>query len=291
MYYVIANSMRLKGRNASKLDIVKSVFDRARLEYKILFTERAQQATEYARKITSGNEENTVIAMGGDGTLHEIINGFENFEKNSLGLIPAGTGNDFAEAAGIPLDVKEAAEIIAFRDPSYVDFIQLSSGLRSLNAVGCGIDVDVLKRVYSGKGTSGSKYFKALIATLFKFKSFNFTLEYDGGGPEEHSGLIAALGNGRQIGGGIKLFPEAIINDGFLDMIIVDHIPRRKLIFALMRLMRGKVNSVKEAKVLRVKKAKILPSNENFTIQAEGELYENVPIEAEIISDTLKFYL
>lgn len=290
MYYVIANNLHLKGKNAKKIETVRSVFDHAGLDYRFLYTDHAGHAAEYARDISARGGENSIIAMGGDGTLHEILNGIEDFENTALGLIPCGTGNDFAAAANIPSDVKEAAEIIAFRDPSHVDFIQLASGLRSLNAVGMGIDVEVLKRAYSGKNKKHSKYFRSLIACLFKFKSCDFTVEYDGK-KEKHYGLIAALGNGVQIGGGIKLFPEARINDGYLDMIIVDYISRRKLISALLKLMRGKVNSVKEAKVLRVKEAKFTNESPQFTIQAEGELYDNMPIDAKIVTDKLKFYL
>lgn len=290
MFYIIANKLNTKNKNAEKIDKVKSVFERAGLKYEFLFTDRAGRAAKFTREISSGNEENSIIAMGGDGTLHEILNGLENFEKNSIGLIPFGTGNDFAAAAGIPSDVKEAAEIIAFRAPSNIDYIQLSSGLRSINAVGMGVDVDVLKRVYSGKTKGKSKYFRSLLACLFKFKSCDFTVEYDGQS-ERHYGLIAALGNGVQIGGGIKLFPEAKINDGYMDLIIVDYISRPRLISALFKLMRGKVNSVKEAKAIRVKAAKFINESDNFTIQAEGELYDNIPIDAKIVTDKLKFYL
>lgn len=290
MFYIIANKLNTKNKNAEKIDKVKSVFERAGLKYEFLFTDRAGRAAKFTSEISTGNEENSIIAMGGDGTLHEILNGLENFEKNSIGLIPFGTGNDFAAAAGIPSDVKEAAEIIAFRAPSNIDYIQLSSGLRSINAVGMGVDVDVLKRVYSGKTKGKSKYFRSLLACLFKFKSCDFTVEYDGQS-ERHYGLIAALGNGVQIGGGIKLFPEAKINDGYMDLIIVDYISRPRLISALFKLMRGKVNSVKEAKALRVKAAKFINESDNFTIQAEGELYDNIPIDAKIVTDKLKFYL
>lgn len=289
MIYIIVNELNIKGKHAAKLDTVKSVFERAGAEYKVFLTTHRGHAAEYSAEITSG-KGNTVVSMGGDGTLHEILNGFSDFENNALGLIPFGTGNDFAEAAGIPSDVKKAAEIIAFRAPSYVDFIQFSSGLRSINAVGMGLDVEVLKRTYSGKGRGRSKYFRSLIATLFKFKSCNFSVEYNGN-TERHYGLIAALGNGKQIGGGIKLFPDAEIDDGYLDLIIVDYISRRKLIAALLKLMRGKVNEVKEATVAKVKSAKFIMENPEFTIQAEGELYENIPIEAEIVTGKLKMYL
>lgn len=289
MHYIIANELHLKGKNAKKLDIVKAVFDRAGIEYEVLLTTHRGHATEYARSITAGHGH-TVIAMGGDGTLHEILNGFENFEDNALGLIPFGTGNDFAAAAGIPLDVKQAAEIIAFRAPSGIDYIQLSSGLRSLNVVGMGIDVEVLERTYAGKHHGKSKYFRSLIASLFKFKSKNFTVEYDGKS-EKHFGLIAALGNGRLFGGGIKICPEAKIDDGYLNLIIVDYLSRPKLIAALLKLMRGKVNDIKEATVAKVKSAKFVMDSPDFTIQAEGELYKNVPIDARIVEDKLKFYL
>lgn len=290
MYYLIINELHLKAKNIKKLDTVKSVFERAGIEYKVLLTTHKGHATEYAKEITSSEGGHTLIAMGGDGTLHEILNGFENFENNSLGLIPFGTGNDFAAAAGIPIDIKKAAEIIAFRAPSHIDYIQLSSGLRSLNIVGMGIDVDVLERTYTGKHHGKSKYFRSLITSLLKFKSCNFTVEYDGKS-EKHFGLIAALGNGSMFGGGIKICPEATIDDGYLDLIIVDYISRIKLIAALTKLMRGKVNKIKEATVARVKSARFVMDNPDFTIQAEGELYKNVPIDAQIITDKLKFYL
>lgn len=289
MFYVIVNELRLKGKKIKKLETVKAVFDKAGIEYRVLFTTHKGHAAEYAREITA-ESGHTLIAMGGDGTLHEILNGFNNFENNALGLIPLGTGNDFAATAGIPLNVKEAAERIAFREPSYIDFIQLASGLRSLNIVGMGIDVDVLERTYSGKHHGKSKYFRSLIASLLTFKSCNFTVEYNGKS-ERHFGYIAALGNGKMFGGGIKICPEAQIDDGYLDLIIVDYISRAKLLGALIKLMRGKVNSIKEATVTKVKSAKFIVDNPDYTIQAEGEIYKNVPIDAQIVTDKLKFYL
>lgn len=289
MHFIIVNELHLKGKNIKKLETVKSVFERADVEYQILLTTHKGHATEYAKTITK-ESGHTLIAMGGDGTLHEILNGFENFENNALGLIPLGTGNDFAAAAGVPLDVKLAAERIAFRMPTRIDFIELASGLRSLNIVGMGVDVEVLERTYAGKHHGKSKYFRSLIATLFKFKSYKFTVEYNGK-CEEHFGLIAALGNGSMFGGGIKICPEAKIDDGYMDMVIVDYISRAKLLSALLKLMRGKVNKIKEATTARVTQAKFVMDNPDFTIQAEGELYKNVQIDAKLVTDKLKFYL
>lgn len=288
MYYIIANESHLNKKTEKDIEAVKAVFERAEKEYTFLFTKKAGDATEFTKRITSSGEEHTLVAMGGDGTLHEIINGFERFDKCDLGLIPWGTGNDFAATANIPSNPTQAAELIAFRVPYPIDFIQLSSGLRSINAVGMGIDVDVLKRTYA----NGKKhtYFRSLVSSLMHFKSCHFTVRYDGK-ESKHFGLIAALGNGRQIGGGIPLFPDAKIDDGYMDLIIVDYISRFKILSALIKLMRGKINKLKNATVVRTKAATFIHEDEDFTIQAEGELYDNMPIEAHIVEGQLRFYL
>ncbi len=290
MHYILVNKTHLKGKNGKKLQTVQRVFNSAGIKYEIIYTSKSGDSKKITEEITDMEGEHTIIAMGGDGTLHDIINGIKNFERFSLGLIPIGTGNDFARAAGIPTDVEKAAGIISFNSPSTIDYIQLSSGLRSINAVGTGIDVDVLKRTYAGNGKGRSKYLRSLIVSLIKFKSCNFTVRYDGK-EETHFGLIAALGNGIQFGGGIRLFPEAKIDDGLMDMFLIDYISKPKMIGAFIKLMRGKVNEIKEAKAIRTKAATFIHKDEKFTIQAEGELYENVPIEAELIHGKLKFYL
>jgi YegS/Rv2252/BmrU family lipid kinase len=290
MYHVIANGNVFKGKYASDIDIVKDVFKRAGKDCFIHFTQHAGHAKEIAAELTSSGEEITLIAMGGDGTLHEVLNGVNDTSKCYLGLIPFGTGNDFAEAAGIPGDTKAAAELIAFKCPSPIDYIELTNGLRSINAVGAGMDVDVLERTYAGKRTGRNKYMHAFIQSLIHFKSKNFTIIYNGK-EEKHHGLIACLGNGKQIGGGIKLFPKAELSDGYMDLFIVDYLNKFKTLIAFIRLMMGKIDKIKEVTQAKVKEAKFIPEEENYTIQAEGELYNNVSLEAKVISGKLKFYL
>ena len=290
MYYIIANETHLKGKGIKQLETVKKVFDVAGKEYEVLLTQKEGDAKRHAERITSLNEESTIIAMGGDGTLHDILNGIKDFDKCAVGLIPFGTGNDFAATAKIPNDVKRAAEIIAFKAPRHVDFIELASGLRSINSIGMGLDVDILKRVYSRKMRGHTKYARALVPCLFRFKSCNFTIKYDGK-EEKHFGLISALGNGKQLGGGIKLFPHAEIDDGYLDLLIVDYISKPKMIGAFIKLMLGKVDKIKKVTFVKTKAVTFVHEDENFTLQAEGELYDNVPLDAHIVENKLKFYL
>lgn len=290
MHYIIVNETHLQGKNLDKFNDVLSIFDGAGVKYEIAKTQNRGDAKAFTEKFTSNGESNTVIAMGGDGTLHDVINGFCDFEKCDLGVIPFGTGNDFAEGAGIPLNHKDAAELIINGKARPIDFIQLSSGLRSINSVGMGIDVDVLKRVYASDDKGKGKYLKALIASIKSFKSYNFIAIYDGK-EEKHYGLIAAVGNGRMFGGGIKIFPHAKIDDGLLDVIIVDYISKARIPAAFAKLMSGKVDKVKNVICVRTKAVTFINESENYTIQAEGELYDNVPLDAHIVEGKLRLYL
>lgn len=291
VYYIIANETHLKGKGGKNLEAVKAVFERAGKEYEVLLTHQAGDAKLCAEKITSSGGRHTLVAMGGDGTLHDILNGFKDFENCSLGIVPCGTGNDFAAATGIPRDAKKAAEIIAYRAPRPIDFIQLDSGLRSINSVGMGIDVDLLKQVYKKNMHGKSKYLRALIPALARFKSCNFTLKYDGKEEEKHYGIIAAVGNNKLLGGGIKLFPDAKINDGLLDVIIVDYISKPRMIVEFFKLVRGKIAKIKNVTFVQAKEVEFIHESNDFTIQAEGELYDNIPLRAKVEAGKLKFYL
>lgn len=294
MYHIIVNSLNIKGKNANKLNIVKAVFDRSGKQYEIHMTEHRGHAREIAAEISRYSSDLHIIAMGGDGTLHEVLNGIEDPSTCHLGLIPLGTGIDFAVTAGIPTDdVKCAAEIIVFKAPTAVDYLELSNGVRAINAVGYGMDVDVLRRAYSRKGTSRNKYFRAFVRSLMHYKAKPFQVVCDGK-RSRHNGIIACIGNGRQIGSGIKLLPDADISDGYLDLIVVNDLSRWKTMVAFLKLMHGKLADIREATKLRGKQAVIIPEEDTFTVQAEGELYDvtdNAGLTVKVVSGKLLFYL
>ena len=287
MFHLIISEVTLK-KKQKKVEIVKSVFEQAKQEYELHATKSRAELREIIANLTA-EHGNSIIVLGGDGTLHDTLNAFVDFENNSLGIIPLGTGNDFAETAHIPTDIRKATELILNNPPRPIDYIEFESGLRCLNAFGMGIDVDVLERAYSGKSEKRNKYLKALIVSLIKFKSHNFTVRYNGV-EERHFGLIAAVGNGRQFGGGIRLFPEAKIDDNYLNLFIVDFVSKPKMIGAFIKLMRGKINKVKQVKAVRVKEVEFIPDGEHFSFQADGEIYEDIPIKAKIVESKLKFF-
>ncbi len=285
-FHIIVNAARTGEKKIAK---VCERFAAAGITAAVHRTERPGHAKLMAGELTSEKKERALIVMGGDGTLHETLNGMRDFENCALGLIPCGTGNDFAVAAGIPKNIAKAADVIARGTPSAMDYIQLADGLKSINAVGMGIDVDVLKRAYGRGGGGKGKYLSALVYCLNHFESYDFTVEYDGK-KEKHYGLIAALGNGRQIGGGIKLFPEARLNDGYMDILMVDYLSKFKTVFAFIKLMLGRINAIKEVTFARVKRARF-QTEKPCSIQAEGEIYDGRTLDAHVVEGGLKFFL
>lgn len=291
MYHILVKGLNADKKTEEQIKTAVTVFNVAGKQVQVHRTEYAGHATEIARELSSGGESVHLIAMGGDGTLHEVLNGIVDMDNTTLGLIPLGTGNDFAATTGIPLNAKVAAENIAFRAPTAIDYIELDSGLRSINAVGMGIDVDVLKYVYDNNMTGKSKYLKAFIKCLRTYKSTKFKASWDGGEEKVYDGIIACLGNGKQIGGGIKLFPEAKFDDGYMDLVIVDYLSRFRTLIAFIKLTTGRVNKIREVTHVKCKTASLIPLEGTATVQAEGELHDGHPLKAKIVTGKLKFYL
>ena len=204
MYNIIYNPLSGGGK---KKKIHRRAF--ARLEergaaYCVHETEKPGQAMHLARSLTEEGEGDIVV-LGGDGTLHEVLCGFTNFDKCALGLIPAGTGNDFASFAGIPLEPEKAVDLILDGTPQYTEFMQLPKGVRGINVAGTGIDVEILQRCRRSKILRGKfQYIISLIISLCKFKNYKLHASTAAGG-RDFNALIACVGNGSRIGGGIPI--------------------------------------------------------------------------------------
>ena len=256
------------------------------VEYIIHMTKCPNQATELTRSLI-GQGATDIIVVGGDGTLHEVINGFSDFDRVNLGIIPCGTGNDFASALNLPQDPVEALDIILDGKAQFTDFMQLP-GVRGLNVIGTGIDVDVLKRYEKKKKKTKWAYTSCLIKTLFNFEYTNFEAQTDDG-KNQYRSFIAAVANGHRFGGGLEICPPANPTDGLLDFVAVDELPPLKIVGAFLKLKKGKVLQLPSAHHIQTKKIVVAPEKP-CTINVDGELYENVPFEVEIVSNKLKVY-
>lgn len=287
MLNIIVNPRSLRKKKYKILEKVEKRLKERGAEYRIHYSNRTGQIKEFARCLSEAGER-TFVAFGGDGTLNEILNGLVCPEECTLGLIPAGTGNDFAESAGIPLGIK-ALDLILDGEAKPTDYIQFDDGKRSMNIAGLGIDVDILNRCEQRKhGGRRSKYFFSLLAALKEYKPIKITVTADGK-TETYQALIACVCNGRQFGGGIPICPDAVIDDGKLELLVAE-CPKRWLIpWELTFLMRGKLLKRKIAHKVRCDEAHIVAEGETIA-QYDGELMPCTSFSAKIVAGKLKVF-
>lgn len=278
------------GKNGKKMkkavEIIKARLEEKNVEYSFHFTAKIGDAKTLTENLIKRGAK-TIVAVGGDGTLHEIINGFSDFDKTALGIIPCGTGNDFAASLLIPKNVLDALELILNGTAKYVDFMQMPS-VRGLNIIGMGVDVDVLRRYAALKKKTKFGYTLCLIKSLMHIKMTKFSAEMNGG-KKDYVSFIACVANGHRYGGGIPICPVADSTDKKLDFVAIKEMHGLNVVKAFLKLKKGKILAVKGTTHETMTEIKVNAAPP-YTLQVDGELYENIPFDVKIISDTLRVY-
>ena len=279
--------------DACKKDFLKKLekkLKNAGAEYDMIDPEAHGGLEAYVKKVTSEEENPTLIAVGGDGTMNVLLSAIPDPSRVTLGLIPAGTGNDFAKAARIPRGCK-ALRLILGCEAKPTDYLEEESGRRSMNIAGLGIDVDILERYErarrAGKHGAGL-YYKCLLASLRKFEPVPMRVVADGT-ECKYNALIAAECNGQYFGGGIHICPAAKLDDGLMDLVVIDFPKRSKIVFYLMKLKMGKVLKLKIAHHVRCKRAEIYPEGTD-RVQLDGELVTLPALKLRVVAGGIKFY-
>lgn len=268
-------------KNAGRLDEIEVVNTRYKNHTKFLVD--AFDSLDYDEKI--------VIICGGDGSLNELVN--VSYGKNmTLGLIPTGTGNDFAK--NFDYENFTLNSLLNFRTKK-IDLIKVND-FYSINATSLGFDTHVLERAYKyleEKPKLGKKaYIKAVINSLNKITSENleFKLELRDGSNFELSGeyLITALCNGAFYGSGFNPAPEARIDDGVLNLILASKIPFLKFITMIKKYKKGRHKDSKYIREVLVKSGTIR-SKDKFLANADGEIFQTNEIKFQVLPKALNW--
>ena len=288
MYHIVVNPKGGKGKSLKALKTVSKILEQNNVEFCVHYTEYARHATEIAREL-SREPDCKLIVMGGDGSFNEVLCGIENFENVTLGLIPCGTGNDFVRASGHPTKVKKAVEVILKNEPQYVDYIELGS-VRSLNVVGAGMDVDVLLKYESMKSRNKINYYIALFDTLAKAKFHHLRITIDDNEPIERSVFMIGIGNGKYIGGGMPVCPDAKIDDGKLSVVIIGELPKNKILGAALRFLKGTHVNLDVAEVFECDKV-LVEILDDSQFDTDGEVLPPIDkLEAKVVSGKLRIF-
>ena len=243
-----------------------------------------------------------IISVGGDGTLHEVVNGlFIQKEipvsEVTVAIIPAGSGNDWGRMYGIPSDYASAIEIIRNQKTILQDIGKITytdSGVRSaqymVNVAGVGLDASICKHCNHAKNKGKSSrlsYIKASFVALFFRKSINSEIVIDNKTLYKGKIFSTALGVGRYSGGGMKQLPDALCDDGLLNIMVAKSLPKVKFITHFKKLFSGGIYSIREVLHDTFRHLEIR-SDVDELIEVDGEIVGTTPLEMDVIPCALR---
>lgn len=258
MYAFIVNPHSRSGEGQKTWEEIHLLLEKNHIPFEVYFTRYQKHATTIMKSLTSDSVTRTVIVLGGDGTINEVINGIEDFKHLTLGYIPTGSGNDFARGYSLPSNPKEALDYI-LHSPHihYMDIGEVSyKNKKRRFAVSCGIGYDagicheavvskikpVLNRVHLGKLTY------ALIAVrqwLFLTPyECTIMLNHSETHHFSHCYFVSAM-NHRYEGGGVQFAPHADPEDRLLSICAVADVPKWRLLLVLAAALFGKHTHLK----------------------------------------------
>jgi YegS/Rv2252/BmrU family lipid kinase len=270
-----------------------------------LETRAPGHAIELTAKAIKGGAT-TIIAVGGDGTINEVVNGmFENDKLISgdirLGIIPHGTSSDLRRALNLPLDPEKAARVIRRGELHMVDLLKVrytrmdgTPAFRyCINITSFGMGGSVAARVNRSSKPLGGRiaFLAATIETALSFSGIPVRLELDDSEIIEARITNVAICNGQYHGSGMWISPGAALDDGLIDVTIIRHVSRFDLVKSLPMLYNGGIHSHPKVEARRVRRVKALvkaDAKESALIEIDGEPLGRLPIETSILPQTLR---
>jgi len=291
IYHVIYNPQSGMRKTRRAAETVRRILEANGDEVVFYPTERKGHCTEIVREINSSPEEVKVLIIGGDGTFSEALNGVVDFDKITFGLIPCGTGNDFAKKLKISGRTKKAMRAILAGNERRIDYIDLN-GRRCLNVCGLGMDVDVLVKYASMKHFKGKiKYYLALFYVLTHFTPHR--VRYKIGDAEGGQDVfMVGVCNGSYIGGGMALAPDNAVDDGTLELVVIDNISKPMIPIRLVPFLLGRMNKQPCTHTFRGTEAEVeILGEEPARVQVDGEVIEMPKLCCRIVPKALRMFL
>lgn len=244
-------------------------------------------------KTAIGKGRTTIVAAGGDGTLNEVINGIgENFGDIRVGLLPLGTGNDFGRSISMPVDLEAALDVIRAGETRAVDLVRVTSDevryFVNVSAGGFSGLVDEKLTPEMKKTWGPLAYLRSAAAALPELRAYRTTLALD----NEESIMMelynVVVANGRYVAGGRLIAPEASIDDGLLDVILIPQRPAAEMALMVAQIALG-THLSSEAVVYRRARKLTVNSKPGMWFNVDGELVGNEPATFEIVPRALRF--
>ncbi|WP_280768050.1 diacylglycerol/lipid kinase family protein [Salipaludibacillus daqingensis] len=292
MYGLIINEKAGNGKGERIWKNIAIAFRNKNIPFLLRFTERPHHGSELVRHMLEKGVTK-VIVVGGDGTIHEVAK--ELVYKNiSLGIIPTGSGNDFARSLGVPMNDVKALERIFADDVKQVDLLHLGDHY-CLTVTGIGLDgsiakhanESIYKRYFNQFRLGGLAYIASIISTLQSYEPTKVKVMMDGVVHNFSEVWLVAVANAPNYAGGIQICPEALQNDGLLNVCIVHGLKKWEVLRLLPKAYKGKHQLDNHVTFLKGEDV-FIQSDPPVLVQSDGEFIMESPTHITVEKDALR---
>lgn len=285
----IVNPVAGKGRAKEIAGLIRERFERTSAEYRMEMTEKAGDATRIAREAAEAEPGLRVFAVGGDGTVNEVVNGLVGTTA-MLGILPCGSGNDTLRSLSGIKDPLILLESMLDAVPAKFD-VGCLNGRHFINIASVGFDAEVVRLSLKFRRfrfvTGPMAYMLGVLAALVRRPIFRIRLSVDGGPTADRPILLAAFANGRYYGGGFQPAPMASMQDGRLHLCSVWPLSRLRILKFFPRFRAGRHLDLKEVTITPFSDL-VLKSDSILPVNMDGELSQEREIHIQILPDAIQ---
>lgn len=287
---IIVNPISGGGRALRAEPLVASYFAAQRRAVEFVHSRSSDDIRDQAAKASASGFK-YVVALGGDGAFHHVVEGVLGTDAIA-GFLPAGNGNDIARDLGIPLDAVSAAAAFFNSTPRAIDLVRVKFGgghiAHFIGAGGMGLDAEAahLANTRFNRWPGVTRYLAGALWTFFHEPAFQLTAEID----ETHwagRALFAAIANATSYGSGVRIAPDAKMDDGLLDVVLVGDVSWTRLIEAIPVVLTTGDLRFEEVKRFHCRRV-LLHADRPAKVHGDGELLGESPAEFELLPGAIR---
>jgi YegS/Rv2252/BmrU family lipid kinase len=281
---LIVNPAAGGGRPAHVLADVQAALSSHGLEHHVQYTESLEHARELAVAAAANGE--VAVAFGGDGLIGAIAGALKDSD-GVVGVLPGGRGNDLCRVLGIPRRPVAACAVLATGVIRELDLGE-AGGQTFAGIASCGFD-SVVNRIANETTLlrGGLVYAYGLLRALPSWKPAGFEVALDGGRTRQFAGYSVAAANSKTFGGGMLLAPDASLQDGLLDVVMIEDMPRLRYLRLAPTVFSGRHVHQRAVSVLRSREVHI-EATRPFTLYADGEAIAELPVTIRVLPGAIR---
>ena len=297
-WFIIANPIAGNHNFPKQWKKIKQLLNNRNIHYSFAFSDYSKHEIELVQNAIQKGFRN-IISIGGDGTLHHVVNGImlQRYVKTSditIGVIPLGTGNDWIKTYKIPNNIEKAVEIIYDKKIVIQDigFIETKNKTISYfnNLAGLGYDGYIVYKLKKLKHLGSIAYLLSGLAGLLFYKKTFLKINFNDKIIKTNC-LMVLVGICKFSGGGMQFSKEVNTTDGLFDITIVKNLNFLDIISNIHKLYNGEIVHHKKIETYKTKEISIIPKNSKPFIQADGELIGTGQMKVKIIKNAIKFVI